>query len=74
MTVAPLQNKTCMHTVLEEKVYMRQPTDYKVVTRPHFVCKLQKALNGLKHAPLSSKLQTLGFSPSRSSLLLVVYF
>jgi hypothetical protein len=61
-----------MHTVLEEKVYMRQPTDYKAVTRPRFVCKLQKALNGMKHAPLSSKLQALGFSPSRAYFSLFI--
>jgi hypothetical protein len=34
--------------VLEEKVYMRQPPEYEDSKNPNFVCKLDKAIYGLK--------------------------
>jgi hypothetical protein len=63
-----------LHGNLEEEVFMRQPTRYESKTHPHYVCKLDKALYGLKQAPrawyarLSSKLQSLGFKPSKADV------
>ena len=36
---------------LEEEVYMCQPQGFQVPGREHLVCRLQKALYGLKKAP-----------------------
>jgi hypothetical protein len=66
-----------LHGVLEEEVFMRQPTGYE--TRLGHVCKLDKALYGLKQAPrawysrLSSNLQSLGFSASKADTSLFFY-
>jgi histone deacetylase 1/2 len=68
-----------LHGNLEEEVFMRQPPGYESKTYPHFVCKFDKALYGLKEAPrawysrLSSKLQSLGFKPSKADVSLFVY-
>lgn len=40
-----------LHGVVEEEVYMKQPLGYKSVSHPHHVCKLNKALFGLRQAP-----------------------
>ena len=58
---------------------MRQPPGYENSRFPRHVCKLEKALYGLKQAPrawysrLSSKLQSLGFSPSKGDTSLFFY-
>jgi hypothetical protein len=67
-----------LHGNLEE-VFMRQPPGFESKTHPHFVCKLDKALYGLKqvsrawYSRLSSKLQSLGFKPSKGDVSLFVY-
>ena len=68
-----------LHGVLEEEVHMRQPPGFESAKQPHMVCKLDKAINGLKQAPrawyskLSSKLIDLGFVASKSDTSLFIY-
>lgn len=68
-----------LHGFLEEEVYMRQPPGFESKTQPHHVCKLKKALYGLKQAPrawfsrLRTKLQELGFAPSKTDTSLFIY-
>lgn len=40
-----------LHGVIDEEVYMKQPLGYKDPAHPNFVCKLNKALYGLRQAP-----------------------
>jgi hypothetical protein len=37
-----------LYGVLEEEVYMKQPSCFEDIDTPHFICKLDKALYGLK--------------------------
>jgi hypothetical protein len=68
-----------LHGHLEEEVFMRQPPGYESKTHPHYICKLDRDLYELKQAPrawyarLSSKLQSLGFKPSKADVSLFVY-
>lgn len=58
---------------------MQQPPGFEDGCHPQYVCQLQKALYGLKQAPrtwyarLSTKLQELGFVPSRADVSLFVF-
>jgi hypothetical protein len=58
---------------------MQQPPGFEDSTRPKYVCKLDRALYGLKHAPrvwyscLSAKLLKLGFQASKADSSLFFY-
>jgi histone deacetylase 1/2 len=68
-----------LHGVLEEEVYMHQPSGYVNKSCPNYVCKLDKAIYGLKQAPrawyarLCGKLEALGFIPSKAGTSLFYY-
>jgi hypothetical protein len=64
-----------IHGVLEEEIYMQQPLGYEDKESPHFVCKLDKAIYGVKQAPrvwysrLSSSCKSLGLFHPKVALL-----
>jgi hypothetical protein len=68
-----------LHGILEEDVYMKQPPCYENQSMLHYVCKLAKAIHGLKQAPrawysrLSKKLLQLGFHASKADTSLFFY-
>jgi hypothetical protein len=68
-----------LHNVLEEEVYMKQLPGYESAKNPYFVCRLDKAIYGLKQAPgawyarLSSKLIDLDFVLSKGDTSLFFY-
>jgi hypothetical protein len=68
-----------LHGNLSEEVFMSQPLGYNHPLYPTHVCKLQKAIYGLKQVPrawfsrLSTKLLELGFHGSRSDSSLFIY-
>jgi hypothetical protein len=68
-----------LYDVLEEEVYMRQPTEYESKEHPDFVCRLDKAIYDLKqalrawYARLSSKLIDLRFATSKGDTSLFFY-
>jgi hypothetical protein len=69
-----------LHGVLEEKVYMRKPPENEDKHKLDYVCRLDKAIYGLKQAPcvwysrLSSKLQKLEFISSKGDISLFLMF
>jgi hypothetical protein len=68
-----------LHGVLEEGVYARQPSGYEDPSFTNYICKLDKAIYGLKQAPkvwyakLSSNLLALGFKSSKADTSLFFY-
>jgi histone deacetylase 1/2 len=67
-----------LHGVLEEEVFMRQPPGFEDPACPHHLCRLVKAIYGLKHAPcawharLASVLRQHGFLESTADTSLFV--
>lgn len=67
-----------LHGLLDEEVYMKQPLGYKDPQHPSFVCKLSKALYGLRQAPrawfsaFSGFLLQQGFMQSKSDSSLFI--
>ncbi|KAK1626918.1 hypothetical protein QYE76_001233 [Lolium multiflorum] len=68
-----------LHGYLQEDVYMQQPPGFEDARFPSHVCKLQRALYGLKQSPrawyarLSSRLYQLGFTSSKADTSLFVF-
>ena len=58
---------------------MKQPPGFEDKNKPSHICRLDRSLYGLKQAPrawysrLSTKLQQLGFTPSKSDTSLFIY-
>ncbi|KAL0561727.1 hypothetical protein IC582_002168 [Cucumis melo] len=72
-------NNAFLNGHLEENVYMTQPPGYVHPSYPNYVCKLNKAIYGLKQAPctwnatLSKELLKWGFINSRSDSSLFIF-
>ncbi|OMO82489.1 Reverse transcriptase, RNA-dependent DNA polymerase [Corchorus capsularis] len=72
-------NNAFLQGTLDEDVFMKQPPGFVDSSNPNHVCKLKKALFGLKQAPrawytaLSSFLHDYGFMQSKSDPSLFLY-
>ena len=68
-----------LHGYLSEEVYMQQPPGFEDARYPSHVCKLQRALYGLKQSPrawyarLSARLLELGFVSSKADTSLFFF-
>jgi hypothetical protein len=68
-----------LHSQLKENVFMKQPLGFEDPGQPNHLCKLKKALYGLKLVPrvgysrMSEKLQEWGFRASRADTSLFIY-
>jgi histone deacetylase 1/2 len=68
-----------LHGFLNEEVYMQQPPGFEDSQHPQYVCKLQRALYGLKQSPrawyarLSDRLHQLGFIASKADTSLFIF-
>ena len=67
-------NTTFLHGAIKEEVYVEKPLGFEVQDRDTHVCRLKKALYGLKKAPIAwyeridSYLMKLGFTRSNANL------
>eukprot|EP00253_Pinus_taeda_P032370 PITA_32370 len=65
---------TFLHGLIKEEVYVEQPKGFEIHNRESHVCRLKKALCGLKQAPrawyerIDSYLMKLGFTRSEADL------
>ncbi|EOY16663.1 Cysteine-rich RLK (RECEPTOR-like protein kinase) 8 [Theobroma cacao] len=72
-------NNSFLQGKLTKEVYMQQPSVLYDTTKPHHVCKLKKAICGLKQAPrawyqaLSSFFLSFGFTQSVADASLFIY-
>lgn len=68
-----------LHSTLADTVYCEQPSGFVDPAHPNYVCKLHKALYGLKHAPrawfhrFATYISSLGFIGSKTDTSLFVY-
>ena len=72
-------NNAFLQGSLADEVYMEQPTGFKHNLHPDYVCKLHKAIYGLRQAPrawheeLKSFINSYGFETSKSDPSLFIY-
>jgi hypothetical protein len=68
-----------LNGVVEEEVYVEQPKGFEVGSRKTHVCRLRRALYGLKHAPqawysrIDSYLRDMGFQRSEADMNLYFF-
>lgn len=68
-----------LHGVLDEEVFMRQPPVFKDNTQPNHICRLSKAIYGLKHGQrawhtrLTLVLSKFGFIASTADSFLFIF-
>ena len=72
-------NNAFLQGTLSDEVYVSQPQGFVDQDRPHHVCRLRKALYGLKHAPrawyqeLKTFLSQMGYTNSTSDTSVFIY-
>lgn len=68
-----------LHGTLDEIVYCVQPAGFVDSSRPDHVCRLNKSLYGLKHAPrawysrFATRILSIGFVSAKSDTSLFIY-
>ena len=72
-------NNAFLNGALTETVFMAQPPGFKDLSKPNHVCRLKKAIYGLKQAPwawytaLKNAILQLGFHSSKADSSLFIY-